>query len=91
MRSLILAALIASAIPAQAADRCHDLAAMYQMAHSLRDSGLTDAQIAGHGIASLPLAERLRAVERVKTTGDLGYLSAKTLYRHVYLECRGGA
>lgn len=81
-----------AATPAQAAERCHDKAAMYQLSRSLFTAGLDDRAIAAQ-LAIYPFSEleRKQAVERVKTAGDLGYMSAKTLYRHVYLECRGGA
>ena len=94
MKTLTLAALLFCAIPAQAADRCADLAAMYHLAHGLRDAGLNDAQIVAQTAVTFPTLyefERIRAVERISSGGDLGYLSAKLVFRHVYLECKKSA
>jgi hypothetical protein len=87
-------ALVAACLvgPAHAGDRCHDKAAMYQLGKTLQATGLTDSQIVAQ-LAGYPFTEleRRQAVERVKAGGDLGFMSAKTLYRHIYLECRGAA
>jgi len=79
--------------PAHAADRCHDKAAMYQLVYNLRDAKLSDDQVLAYTwmYQGVTEAERLTAIYRVRPTGDLGAFTAKTLYRHVYLECRGGA
>lgn len=86
IRAAILAAVAALAQPAHAADLCHDRAALYQLAHALRS--LPDRV----ALAQLGSSDEARvALDRVRPAGDLGFLSAGALYRHVYLECRSAA
>jgi hypothetical protein len=88
----VIAASLMLTAPVQAADKCHDKAAMYQTSYSLHAAGLTDAQVEAQ-LVGFPFSaeERHEAAIRTKPDGDLGYMSAKTLYRHVYLACRGAA
>lgn len=89
--ALAISLLAGLTAPAHAAERCHDLAAMYQMTYSLRDAGLTDAQTMTHTrlYQGFTDAERMQAIYRVRREGELGYMTSKSVYRHVYLDCRG--
>lgn len=89
MKTIIALLLIAASVPASANERCHNMAAMYLMAFQMRTLSTSDESLIDFTRVYVGFSdhERQRAVDRVRPTGDLGMLSANTIYRHVYLEC----
>jgi hypothetical protein len=70
---------------------CHATASMYRMVFGLRDLDLSDDQLMVYAGISNQFSEdaRQRAVWRTRRGGDLGNLTASTIYNHVFHECRG--
>lgn len=79
--------------PAQATDTktewCSSLALAYRVAVNLRDSGMTPEDI----YKSLSLvggftpAVKQEILTRTYPIGELGFMSSKTIYTHIYKDC----
>lgn len=89
MRRLFAAVLLmVCTLTAAASERCHDTAALYRLMFGLRDLPQSVALTQSDAFP-FSLADRTKAVERVRPGGDLAHLSSSTIYQHVYLECKG--
>lgn len=90
MKALVtLLALLHAPLPAFAdSPYCRNMADMYTLAVMLRDNGVP-LEVAMKQMLVFPFSEydRQQAVFRVTPSGDLGFLSRKTIYNHIYLEC----
>lgn len=91
--ALIAALLFSTTVQAAPSERCYQLAGMYMTAYNLRDAAISDNQRMGALMAfpGLTQQERLTAIERTRPTGDLGFMTARTVYRHALLACAGDA
>lgn len=89
--ALILLALLSTAAQANdRTERCTDLAAVYQLAASLRDTDMPAEKIAVH----LRMFQRTTAIERqaaIDYVMQSRYLSASTAFNYALVQCKAGS